>query len=189
MTATSKQCKPKNTDAKQQRYEYLPINDIRTNNGRNKHNRKQKKRMQEKTESVVHDYKYECLDKSGVLSLDDTLCDVKCWTNRPADWFRASIKYYTNLYDDGALTHKPSIKLSKRGDQLRIYGETDQECHISIFIYKTGVVLIQGSGCGEWENRDMSHIKSLLHEDDSSCEPSPIKVLHQDTPSRHTIKG
>ena len=80
--------------------------------------------MQEKTESVVYDYKYVCLDKSGVLSLDDTPCDVKFWTNRPADWFRASIKYYTNLYDDGALTHKPSIKLSKRGDHLRIYGET-----------------------------------------------------------------
>ena len=118
-----------------------------------KHSRKQRKRIQEKPENVVYDYKYECLDKSGVLSLDDTPCDVNFWTNRPADWFRTSIKYYTNPYDDGALTRKPSIKSSKRGDQLRIYGETDQECHISIFIYKTVVVLIQGFGCGEWENR------------------------------------
>ena len=61
----------------------------------------------------------------------------------------------------------------------------------SAFIYKTGVVLIQGSGCGEWENRDISHIKSLLPEDDTphfsisnSCEPSPIKVVHHDTPSK-----
>ena len=69
-----------------------------------KHSRKQRKRIQEKTENVVYDYKYECLDKSGVLSRDDTPCDVNFWTNRPADWFRTSIKYYTNPYDDGALT-------------------------------------------------------------------------------------
>ena len=99
MTAISKQCKPKNTDAQQTRYEYSPVNDIRSNNKRKKHNKEQRKRMQEKTESVVYDYKYACLDKSGVLSLEDTLCDVKFWTNRPADWFRASIKYYTNLYE------------------------------------------------------------------------------------------
>ena len=47
-----------------------------------KHNKKERKRMQEKPESVVYDYKYECLDKSGVLSLDDIPCDVKFWTNR-----------------------------------------------------------------------------------------------------------
>ena len=33
-----------------------------------KHNKKQRKRMQEKPESVVYNYKYECLDKSGVIT-------------------------------------------------------------------------------------------------------------------------
>ena len=82
MTAISKQCKPKNTDAQQTRYEYSPANDIGSNNGRKKHNKKLRKRMQENPESVVYDYKYGYLDKSGVLSLDDTPCDVKFWANR-----------------------------------------------------------------------------------------------------------
>ena len=68
MTAISKQCKPKNTDAQQTRYEYSQVNDRWSNNGRKKHNKKQRKRMQEKPESVVYDYKYECLDKTGVIT-------------------------------------------------------------------------------------------------------------------------
>ena len=84
--------------------------------------------MQDKPESVLYDFKYECLDKSEVLSLDDSPCNAKFWTTRPADWLHASIRHYNKMHHDGILTHKPSIKSGKRGEQLRIYGETEQEC-------------------------------------------------------------
>ena len=60
------------------------------------------------------------------------------------------------------------------------------------FSYKTGIVLIQGSGCGEWETKDMPDINCLLSDDNiasssvddscASCDTSSVKDTSQDTP-------
>ena len=64
--------------------------------------------------------------------------------------------------------HKPQIKATRSGQQLRVCGENEQECQISIFAYKTGVVMIQGCDCDEWEHKDMPHIKTLLTDSDTT---------------------
>ena len=53
---------------------------------------------------------------------------------------RGSITYYNGLYDKDQLKHKPQVKTTRRGQQVRICSEN--ECD-----------------CDGWEHRDMSHIK------------------------------
>ena len=36
------------------------------------------------------------------------------------------------------------------------------QCILHTTLYNTGVVLIQGSSCGQWEHTDMKAIKTLL---------------------------
>ena len=97
-----------------------------------------------------------------MYTLDENPCNAKFFTERPADWLRGCISYYNGLYTKGELKHKPQIKATRSGQQLRVCGENEQECQISIFAYKTGVVMIQECDCDEWEHKDMLHINTLL---------------------------
>ena len=38
----------------------------------------------------------------------------------------------------------------------------DEDCYVTLFFYNTGVIVIQGRGCGEWEEKDMVDIKSVV---------------------------
>ena len=99
--------------------------------------------MKDNPETVLYDYKYDCIDNSDVYTPDENPCNAILFTERPADWLRGCISYYNGLYTKGELKHKPQIKATRSGQQLRVCGENEQECQISIFAYKTGVVMIQ----------------------------------------------
>ena len=43
----------------------------------------------------------------------------------------------------------------------------DSSCYVTVFVYKTGVVLIQGHGCAKWETSDMPTIKSIVNDQES----------------------
>ena len=38
----------------------------------------------------------------------------------------------------------------------------DEDFYVTLFFYKTGVIVIPGRGCGEWEEKDMMDIKSVV---------------------------
>ena len=124
--------------------------------------------MKDNPETVLYDYKYNCINNSDVYTLDKNPCNAHFFTERPADWLRGSISYYNGLYTKGELKHKPQIEATRSGQQLPICGENEQECQISIFVYKTGVVMIQGCDCDEWEHKDMPHIKTLLTDSETA---------------------
>ena len=158
-----------NVDSSQRaRFNYSPNDDKRSKNGRRKYNKKQRQLMKENPETVIYDYKYDCHDDSEVYTLDDNPCNAKFFTDRPADWLRGSITYYSGLYDKDQLKHKPQVKTTRRGQQVRICGENEQECQISMFLYNTGIVMIQGCDCDEWEHRDMPQIKTLLSDSNNA---------------------
>ena len=149
--------------------------------------------MKDNPKTVLYDYKYDCIDNSDVYTLDENPCNAKFFTERPADWLRGSISYYNGLYTKGELKHKPQIKTTRSGQQLRVCGENEQECHISIFAYETGVVMIQGCDC------DMPHIKTLLTDSDTAniqdCTAdrshieSSIADVSIDTPSKSSFSA
>ena len=155
--------------------------------------------MKDNPETVLYDYKYDCIDKSDVYTLDENPCNANFFTERPADWLRGCISYYNGLYTKGELKHKPQIKATRSGQQLRVCGENEQECQISIFVYKTGVVTIQGCDCDEWEHKDMLHIKTLLIDSDTAniqdCTAdrshieSSIADVSIDTPSKSSFSA
>ena len=83
--------------------------------------------MRDNPEKVIYDYKYEALDNSGVLSLNEP------WTDRPDLWLNAGNTYYMHLYDKNIIKSKPSIKADRYGQQLKVNGEGDIECYISVY--------------------------------------------------------
>ena len=59
--------------------------------------------MKDNPETVLYDYKYDCIDNSDVYTLDENPCNSNFFTERPADWLRGCISYYNGLYTKGEL--------------------------------------------------------------------------------------
>ena len=58
------------------RFNYSPSEDIRSKNGRRKYDRKQRRLMKDNPETVLYDYKYDCIDNSDVYTLDENPCNA-----------------------------------------------------------------------------------------------------------------
>ena len=114
------------------------------------------------------------------MALSDDPADAKFWTARPDIWLSACLQYYTSLYDNGTLKKRPEVRQDRYGKQVLVPDNRspDSSCYVTVFVYKTGVVLIQGRGCGKWESSDMAVIKSLVNtlecEAHRSTTPDPV---------------
>ena len=128
--------------------------------------RQQKEKMHSRPETIFYDYKYEC-DNSDILAMNDEPANAKFWTERPDAWFRASYQHYNQLYENSDIKKKPEVRFPGNGQigkQILIpdNNDPDEGCYLTLFFYNTGVILIQGRGCGKWEHTDMVEIKPAV---------------------------
>ena len=122
--------------------------------------------MRKRPETIFYDYKYDC-DTTDVIAMDDEPTNAKFWTESPDTWFKSSLTYYNRQYDTGILKNKPEVRFPARGQigkQIIVPDNRnpDEDCYVTLFFYKTGVIVIQGRGCGEWEEKDMMDIKYVV---------------------------
>ena len=101
----------------------------------------------------------------------------------------ACLKYYSTLHQKGKLMKAPEVRCHKDGRQIFVsYNKDyDNNCYVTIYIYKTGVVLIQGANCGGWEHDDTPDIKPIVYEHaeqlTDSSQSDASQVIHQYSPT------
>ena len=80
-----------------------------------------------------------------------------------------------NLYQQNTHCQMPRFRPSENGDQLLVKGnysgDTD-EYLVTVFVYKTGVVLIQGKDFVKWTETDLKSVRSLVDEDQQAVDQS-----------------
>ena len=106
---------------------------------------------------------------TDVMAMDDEPINTKFRTERPDTWFRSTLTYYNRQYDTVILKNKPDVRIPPRvqiGKQIIVPDNRnpDEDCYVTLFIYKTGVIVLQGRGCGGWEEKDMLDIKLLVQQ-------------------------
>ena len=69
--------------------------------------------MREQSETVVYDYKYDNVDNTEVLTLDDEPRDAKFWTFRPHAWSKACMQHYSHLHAIKTIKNPPHQCQSK----------------------------------------------------------------------------
>ena len=140
------------------------------------------KEQREKTEEMLTQpehvfvyYKYEDLDGSGILALESEPSNAKFYTERPVLWRNALLHHHMSLYQQDIHCQMPRFRRSDDGDQLVVRGnysnETD-EYLVTVFVYTTGVVLIQGRDFVEWMETDLIQICSMVDEDQQTIDRS-----------------
>ena len=149
--------------------------------------------MKARPETVFYDYVYDN-EADDVIAMTEEPCDAKFWTSRADDWSQVCLTYYRTRHSNGKLVKPPEMKQQRNGSQILVpdNNDCDNACYVTIHVYHTGVVLIQGRGCATWEVDDMPDIKSLLPnvlpepcQSDTSiinspCQPVPVSPIRPD---------
>ena len=140
-----------------------------------KEQREKTAEMLTQPEHVFVYYKYEDLDGSGILALESEPSNAKFYTERPVLWRNALLHHHMSLYQQDIHCQMPRFRRSDDGDQLVVRGnysnETD-EYLVTVFVYTTGVVLIQGRDFVEWMETDLIQIRSMVDEDQQTIDRS-----------------
>ena len=98
-------------------------------------------------EHVVIDYKYVDLEGSGIFTVEGEPTNAKFYTERPVLWKNALLQYHMGLYQQNIHSQMPTFRPSENGDQLLVrgnYPHGSSEYLVTVFVYTSGVVLIQG---------------------------------------------
>ena len=69
--------------------------------------RKNKKQIKSNPEQIFLDTKYEDVDASGILTLDNEPTNAKFYTDRLLLWKDATLNYYMDLHERGVHQHRP----------------------------------------------------------------------------------
>ena len=179
--------KPKTSNANDSLFVLSPDINKRSKKIQKKANYSQRQKMKKRPETIFYDFKYEC-DDSNVMTLSDDPSNAKFLTARSDIWLSACPQYYNSLHDQGTLKKRPEIRHYMYGKQVLVPDNRspDSSCYVTVFVYKTGVVLIQGHDCAKWETSDMPAIKSIVKDMESESHQStttdPIvdeQLLHE----------
>ena len=153
------------------------------NMGKKKNTKKAKadrRKMQREPETIFHDYRYVHIGDEGDIEIDGQPCHAKFWTPRPYAWTLASYKYFN--------TRKKHVTLRvlNEGFQFCISHETPdadesiwepENWDITIAIWKTGTVLVQGAKWEVFEQKHFQQIKSVLVASDTDAISSEVNQL------------
>ena len=93
-------------------------------------------------------------------------------------------QYHMGLYQHNIHSQMPTFRPSENGDQLLVrgnYPHDSSEYLVTVFVYKSGVVLIQGRDFMDWVERDLKVIRALVEDDQTAINQS----LNE---SRQTVK-
>ena len=167
-------------------YTYSPDPATTTRTKIRKRQRKDTAAMKKQPEHVFIDYKYEDLNGSGILALDGEPTNAKFYTDKPVLWKNSLLEYHMNLYQQDIHSQMPSFRPSEHGDQLVVKGNyTDErEFLVTVFVYKTGVVLIQGKDFITWVDNDLPIIRALVEDDKHAVNRSLNESRAKSTPQR-----
>ena len=146
--------------------------------------RKDTSALKKRPEHVVIDYKYVDLEGSGILAVEGQPTNAKFYTERPVLWKNALLQYHMGLYQQNIHSQMPTFRPSENGDQMLVrgnYPHGSSEYLVTVFVYKSGVVLIQGRDFMDWIERDLKVIRALLEDDQTAINQS----LNE---SRQTVK-
>ena len=146
--------------------------------------RKDTSALKKRPEHVFIDYKYVDLEGSGILAVEGEPTNAKFYTERPVLWKNALLQYHMGLYQQNIHSQMPTFRPSENGDQLLVrgnYPHGSSEYIVTVFVYKSGVVLIQGRDFMDWVERDLKVIRALVEDDQTAINQS----LNE---SRQTVK-
>ena len=130
--------------------------------------RKNTAEMKKQPEHVYYDYKYEDVYGSGILALEGEPTNAKFYTDRPVLWKNALLQHHMKLYQQNTHYQMPRFRPSENGDQLLVkgnYSSDTDEYLVTVFVYKTGVVLIHGKDFVKGTETDLKCVRSLVGED------------------------
>ena len=131
--------------------------------------------MNKQPEHVYYDYKYEDVDGSGILALEGEPTNAKFYTERLVLWKNALLQHHMNLYQQNTHCQMPRSRPSENGDQLLVkgnYSSDTEEYLVTVFVHKTGVVLIQGRDFVNWTETDLKSVRSLVDKDQQAVDQS-----------------
>ena len=170
MQTRSKEAKTRDVDIM-----YSPDPTTTTRTKTRKKHRKNTAEMKKQPEHVYFDYKYENLDGSGILALEGEPTNAKFYTERPVLWKNALLKHHMSLYQQDKHSRMPRFRPSENGDQLLVkgnYSDNTEEFLVTVFVYKTGVVLVQGRDFVQWIETDFKNVRALVEEDQHAVDRS-----------------
>ena len=146
--------------------------------------RKDTSALKKRPEHVVIDYKYVDLEGSGILAVEGEPTNAKFYTERPVLWKNPLLQYHMGLYQQNIHSQMPTFRPCENGDQLLVrgnYPHGSSEYLVTVFVYKSGVVLIQGRDFMDWVERDLKVIRALVEDNQTAINQS----LNE---SRQTVK-
>ena len=112
---------------------------------------------------------------SGLLCPVNEPTDAMFYTERPVLWKNALLQYHMTLYKQNIHKHMPRFVSSLNGDQLFVqgnYADGTSDYLVTVFIYKTGEVLIQGLDLMQWLQSDLKIIRALVENDQQAVDRS-----------------
>jgi hypothetical protein len=101
-------------------------------------------------------------------SADLQILDVQFYTSRPSAWVRASMSHLQDQYARGEVPSPPEMVKQGVGNQIKIKQTDSFVNFITIFIYNSGTVLIQGASFESWCNTEFVKVLSSINSTDGS---------------------
>ena len=113
---------------------------------------------------------------------DQKISDIQFFTNRKEIWVQGCMNYYERLHEAGDVGEPVARqRLRPQGVLITVPQVANTTPYITIWIYSTGIVLIQGECFREFENV-FYKIKEILDNNHGDTTSKPIKndtVLHE----------
>ena len=106
-----------------------------------------------------------------------TPIDLQFYTPRAEDWVRIAMDYLGQQFKQDNIPDTPTLTTKSNGKQIKVrHPHQEENTHyVTIFVYNTGTVLIQGAECVEWCRANFSVLKKTLDEGRKVATDLPIE--------------
>ena len=102
--------------------------------------------------------------------------DMQFHTDRLSAWKEAVSKDLKDRHDRGELSHEPELISVKRNPQVRVKSNDGSKWSVTVKLYNSGTVLVQGKDYIEWCKYNFPFIKAALDLQPELRRINPSKV-------------